>query len=508
MDRLEIERELDEIWSKVREKHLFPALPKPKIALEINGEPIGKAAIESINKQIVINPAFLEQMSKKMERRDLIEALLDHEVTHYTFCPWDFGTHLILYSKAKEAIKKEEKAEMATNYFMDVVANTHCVKERRTKIPELYKNLRKVGLDEIICSLYQKIWRLDLGVPEGRGRSKLIKKLLRIPYLDREKWEISIKKFSRYINRLLGNSSDLLGHHCYERYSPAEVDKGLRKFAVKIRDPRKFRETVKDLRVKLKLRGRVRPPDACMIFYGELAEQYSIPVKQRGFKKGGSLYPHSLTSWEAEKPIQDMDYWNSLGKMIPGITKIWKKDEGKKIGEKEEIPDCLIIIDSSGSMTNPEYRLSYAVLGSFCVANSYLTNEARVSVYNFSSALEGDEKILDFTRDRIKVYKAITKYFGRGTTLNPKRIESISKRAKTPDIFMITDMDIYNLDDIIDYLKGIDNRTTVVYLGTNKYVREFERGVKERPNICIYNVEKKEDIPKIVLGRVRKDIAS
>jgi hypothetical protein len=41
-------------------------------------------------KQMTINGDFVSKMKGKMPEEKVIEALLDHGITHYTFCPWDF----------------------------------------------------------------------------------------------------------------------------------------------------------------------------------------------------------------------------------------------------------------------------------------------------------------------------------------------------------------------------------------------------------------------------------
>ncbi|MFH1625100.1 MAG: hypothetical protein ABID54_08085, partial [Pseudomonadota bacterium] len=55
------------------------------------------------------------------------------------------------------------------------------------------------------------------------------------------------------------------------------------------------------------------------------------------------------------------------------------------------------------------------------------------------------------------------------------------------------------------YFSDIDNRITAVYIGSNnRYTTAFKEATKQKPNIAVYNVEKKEDIPKIVLGRIKE----
>ena len=81
----------------------------------------------------------------------------------------------------------------------------------------------------------------------------------------------------------------------------------------------------------------------------------------------------------------------------------------------EGTPDCLIAIDSSGSMINPRKSLSYAVLGAACATNAYLQNDSKVAVYNFSDAPMGGKDILNYTDRREDIYRVLCKYFGGGT---------------------------------------------------------------------------------------------
>jgi hypothetical protein len=44
---------------------------------------------------------------------------------------------------------------------------------------------------------------------------------------------------------------------------------------------------------------------------------------------------------------------------------------------------------------------------------------------------------------------------------------------------------------------------TAVHIGDNPYAARFEKAFEKRKNISIYTVKRKEDIPRIVLGRIR-----
>jgi uncharacterized protein with von Willebrand factor type A (vWA) domain len=142
------------------------------------------------------------------------------------------------------------------------------------------------------------------------------------------------------------------------------------------------------------------------------------------------------------------------------------------------------------------------VLGAACACDAYLRNEAEVAVYNFSDARSGGQKILPFTRYRKQIYRTICHYFGGGTRLLTENIEAL-QTEKPPDIFLITDMQITNLEVLVEYFNACKNRVTAVHIGDNKHVEAFRDSVAMRKNIEIYGVIRKEDIPRIVLGKVQ-----
>ena len=78
------------------------------------------------------------------------------------------------------------------------------------------------------------------------------------------------------------------------------------------------------------------------------------------------------------------------------------------------------------------------------------------------------------------------------------------KGRKNLDLFIITDMKITNLDALISFFGQIQNRITAVHIGENPYASRFEKAVEKRGNINIFTVKRKEDIPYIVLGKIRE----
>ena len=526
---------VEKIWPRVKRKHLFPEMPIPRIGAEPDFPEEGTGEDEGIGlemreRQMILSSAFLSKLSDRITEEQAIEALLDHGITHYTFCPWDFHTHVQLYAEAKKVVNDITLAKRVANYFMDVVADTYCVKKRETDIPELRRSLTKGKMDQVIASLYQRIWGVDLGIPSASGRGEheeVVRRLARIPYLDRSRWFDSVQRFARSVKPLLmeeqeeqegqegqggKGQSNPTGDHGLDHYSLEEIDQGLRNYAQQNMKLAEFREVVEDFSADLKEagygmergmgRGRGTPLDADVLFYMKLAEHYSLPLRKIPMEEKGALHPHTHSPWEVGSPIQDIDIWSSFGKIMPGVTQIWKKREGKGRGKVEGTPDCLIAIDSSGSMINPRKNLSYAVLGAACAADAYLRNHCKVAVYNFSDAPMGGKDILDYTLRREEVYRTLCKYFGGGTALDMDDLIPLILGRENLDLFIITDMKITNLETLIGYFEKIQNRITAVHVGENPYASRFEKAIGNRKNINIFTVKKKEDIPHIVLGKI------
>ena len=507
-----MENILKHIWPKVRERHLYPELPVPQLA-----EGKDRVGLEMKGKKIFLSTAFIYEMSHLMDPRLVIEGLLDHAVSHYAYCPWDFSTHLMLYKEAKSVIQEKSIARKAADCFMDVVADTHCVSRIKTPLPVMYRYLQRGRLDEAVCALYQKIWGLDLGADKFEA---IATRLSRIPYLDRNQWPDSIRRFASVIRVLLEEEEmdeDMegpspMGNHELGRYSPQEIEKGLKDLALNSATPAEFNAVFQDMQKEISNAlgknchdmglGKGDGFNADSLYYMKLAQNYALPVRKRPLEKSGSLYPHHHVSWEVGKPFYDIDPWKSFGKLMPGLSKSWQRVEGEMYGHEYGIPDCMVIIDSSGSMADPRKEISQAVLGAACAVDAYLRNGARVAVYNFSDAAAGDELILPYTQSRTMIYEALCRYFGGGTQLLVKNIQAI-QTDPLPDIFLTTDMQITNLTILVQYFNECKNRITAVHIGKNRCTDGFQQSMAMQQNVRIYGVENLQDIPRIVLGSVR-----
>ncbi|GIX46276.1 MAG: hypothetical protein KatS3mg131_0487 [Candidatus Tectimicrobiota bacterium] len=505
------QRLVGELWPQVRQKHLWPELPMPRVAAL--SRPV---ALEMRDKRLTLNLSTCEALARWLPPRTVVEALLDHGISHYTRCPWDLATHLHLYAVAKAELGCPSLARAATDAFIDVVANTYCVKDYQTPLPQVCRYFQDDPLQRTLVALYGRIWGVDM---QAEADEALVRRLARLPYLDRRQWPQSLRRFAQLLRPLLEASGRLapppLGQHGLGNYSREEVEKALATFAQQAPDIEAFRNTVADFADELLAlgygggEGEGRRVDADALYYMALAQNYRLPVCSLPATGSGTLDPYSHAPWEASKPVQDLDVWTSFGKLLPGLSQLWVRRQGTVFGQRQRTPDCLIVLDSSGSMPNPRQQLSYAVLGAACAADAYLRRGARVAVYNFSDARLAGKTVLAFTADRTAIFRCLCVYHGGGTALALRDLEALRRTAPqgTPDLVLITDMQITNLEEVLAYLAGVEGRITVVHLGDNAATERLRHATATHPRLRLFAVTAGADIPAIILGQVRHDFA-
>lgn len=569
---MDLTEAIDSVWKKVRKKYFYPALDIPVQGKESkSGKPIDTAAIVFDEKRMVyINPDFAYNIEKLgMRLDDAVEAILDHEIAHNSYCPRDFSKYLEMHSEMLKVMKDDAaKLNSAINYYMDAIVNTHNVREKETKIPELYKtvygSIKDHDMETIMGMMYQEIWNMDLGVtkiadaesallvlkktledkdynfkktdPSDKSYDSLsneiavlreaaekkerlldaAKTISEIPYLDKENWDKNSRVFAKAVKEFIKEDPQM-GSEGLDQFSEDEIKKGIRDYAQKS-DPRRFGEVMKSLEETMdnkkgecKLdrkkmgKGSGNYRDYKSEFYQRRAEKYTIPIEGTPLRKSGSLFPETHSKWEVGENVGDIDYWNSYGKILPGITQKWNRSEGETHFDDEAVPDCVLIIDSSGSMPDPGKVLSQAVLGAGAAADAYLRRGSKVAVYNFSDAMSGNELVLDFSDDREKIYNSLCVYYGGGTSLKHGTIEKIRANSENADVFIMTDMQITNLDSILKYFEGFSGRVTAVHVGANESTEKFQEAFGGKKNVSIYRVDMEDDIAKVVVGKIKKD---
>ena len=145
-------------------------------------------------------------------------------------------------------------------------------------------------------------------------------------------------------------------------------------------------------------------------------------------------------------------------------------------------------------MVDPRSHLSYAVLGGGCAADGYLRHDARVAVYNFSDAPAGGKEYLPFTRSRSLIYQVLCRYFGGGTALDLEEVTSVAQESEA-DIFLITDMQITNLDQTVSRFARLKKPCDCSPCWQEERCPEVHKGLGEEPKHLSFWGERNQRYP-------------
>ena len=238
-----------------------------------------------------------------------------------------------------------------------------------------------------------------------------------------------------------------------------------------------------------------------------------IEIKIYEEKPGGQVpvYPEV---WRIGDPIEELDIVQTLLNspvIIPNITtRKWAFKEGPGHLEEKQIPDLLIVLDSSGSMgwnytaKTERGRGPYhtALLASFAALHYAASKGVKFSIINFS----GHADICQWTTDFQKAEKILLRYQGSGTILPTKAIlKQCEKAEKKALVFIITDFGIYNWSKSIKTMLSLANRGHKIvgfFIGASNIPKTKFKELHD--SVTFYPVKNSKDLINLVIKEVKK----
>ncbi|NWF53125.1 MAG: VWA domain-containing protein [Nitrospirae bacterium] len=496
-------RIVDNIFRQARKDLYYP----PIVKVEMADVQTGKIDLLSRGYRILVGRDIVKKLSQKA-----LLGLFHHELNHWAKHPYDakiviLEDHFLGGMPDKDAIR---------NFYDDIVVNLDLIVNKGLRdVAVTYQELlARARIDRLLRAFYQEVTGIDFGeVGLESELSERLAKLSEIDFLNtsRDRIKANIRRFAVIVWDLVDEETFL--PFCFfslRDFGPVEIEKAMRYIAKEL-DPKEYREisgkvlnVIKETGVghsRKSLLKDLEKPD--ISWYKTMAQRYAIYIE--AFSKRGSLYPHELKDFELDDNLDTYSPIESLGKILPGLAKRYNMEEFEGYGELS-LPDALIIIDSSGSMRDPDKDISYAVLGAFSIARNYLEHGSIVGVINFSdSNLE-----LEPTWERDEVYRMLKMYQGGGTTLHlgqlGKFLAKVVNREKI-DYIMITDAGIDNIISVVDYLSKLKGRITIIWIKSDvKGYERFENAYKLlkkglSSSVTFVEIEDEKDIPHIIVGK-------
>ncbi len=450
--------------------------------------------------------------------------ILHHELNHWAKHPYDIKTIILEQFWLGDTSQKN----ILRNLYDDVIVNLDLVINKGLgQVAQAYRESPPSSkLDRLLRAFFSQVTEMDFGAGElDPDLEEKLSLLLSIDFLDLSRIRIknNIRRFAEIVEDLSGDEiASPFGLFTLGDFRTEEILTAMEGIAREV-TPREYEgiaaEVLKEFKeASLQLpkrrtvgkgisRGRkellqeLQKPD--ISWYRSRARRYSISIKS--LIKQGSLYPNQIIDFELDDSIETFNPVESYGKVLPSLAKNHQLEEFERYGELL-VPDAVIIMDSSGSMANPDELVSYAVLGAFAVARNYLDSGARVGVINFSNS----NLTLAPTRDRQSIYEMLKTYQGYGTTLH---IDDLAQYADaipggTKDYILITDAGIENVDKVIEFFRTVEDRLTVIWIRgegdfDEKFKENYEQFIKQLPaTVTFVEIAREQDIPRIAVGKM------
>jgi hypothetical protein len=236
-----------------------------------------------------------------------------------------------------------------------------------------------------------------------------------------------------------------------------------------------------------------------------------IQIKIYEEKKGEEL-PIFPETWRLGDPIEELDITQTLLNspiIIPNITtRKWVKREHDGIIREVQIPDLLLVIDSSGSMNwnynkkHPTGTYHTALIAAFAALHFAAQKAIKFSVINFSNIAD----TCNWTSNYHLAEETLLRYQGGGTQLPLKAISNQCKIATNNVlVFIITDFGIYNWNASKKlFLTLTDQGHHVVgfFIGSSKIPKNKFKDLSKKVNL--YPIKKDSDLINLVIREVRK----
>lgn len=588
----DIEETIKEKFEEVKNEYYRPPIDGPTI-IKNEDHLKSTAFLDWLTNSVGINVSFIEKLSKHENIETIIEGLFTHEFGHYVLHPRNLTTQIYLSYQAEKAFK--EKAEIVYGLFTDFENNVLICREdvkaeslKRT-LKATYQEAKNSALWNALILAYKNLINLDVEV-NIKGFSKDIQKkieetaneLEQIIITSDENYRIQFSQLMRFgnaINPLLEieNNGASMFLFLYLQLSGAnklitkrEIDdipleerikiEGALKNLLKSLPKETYEEMKKhfldedneDKRTDKKINIGVGSEDVVLAdkktieYYRDAAKEFGIYIKPRR-TKGVSATPINFgkEDFRPDRGVNGIELTYSGGKIIPGLTKIKKKEKVPYLTSIESLPTLLIYKDASGSMVDPSKKKCYATIAGTIFLLSYLRSGANVGISLFDSSATD----VFYSRKEEELLTLLCGYKGGGTKIDIEKLKkdlekkkekihldsriiedvknnplfrkylkkscniSVSnlQKEKYIDLVIITDGGISNINDLIKFMKDNPNyRPTIIHTSDFEIeIKGYDQktsGVYE--GISILKGTKKEDIIDLAKQMIKRNLLS
>ena len=538
-------------WAKTLQEFYYPPLNDPNYVFDythLEGFYIDPDHLWQITMNLANTPLFKDDQ----EYIDYFHIISLHEVSHYQIIPYDGLIHAKLLRAAMKHVN-QNYAPIVVNVFADLIIDTKLYKKYSHLITwemeVTYKYIKSKSsvsnFTKFLFRAYEKMWGKDIlnddTLKEMDTLADQVSKVILKNFEDELTWEKKVTSVARYLKNLVNDTFALIGTGGIvdkgneKRRSPGGATIEVPKDVLEVMDnpletknSDKLKEGNED---ELKQKAEEFARDIPYSEFGGPARQAGILIDgsplatwYRGAAKnlieikifeekpGGQLpvYPEV---WRIGDRIEELDIVQTLLNspvIIPNLTtRKWAFKEGPGHLIEKQIPDLLIVLDSSGSMgwnytsrtrggRGPYHT---ALMASFASLHYAASKGAKFSIINFSNRAD----ICQWTSDYKKAEKTLLSYQGGGTFLPFKQIENQCDKADGKAlVFIITDFGIYNWSSakkIMISLAQKGHKIVGFFIGSTSIPKSKFKDLLDK--VTFYGLRSAKDLINLVIKEVK-----
>lgn len=448
-------------WSKYTRLH-EPRLCQSTVQAANEGLTGSFAMIRLADKSVVID---LQKVSEA-GLEDYAVEILAHEIGHHVLAPATAIDHFRLLARIRRGLPTlEAHAPLIANLFTDLLINDRLQHQANLRMADIYKAIRSKQrgsgsgtLWTLYMSIYEALWDLPRGSLGGAidddriiGDAWLGARLVRVYARD---WLVGSSRFSALVLPYLAEGADGAGEVAAMLHDTREAAEGSEPVAISDIEPGEMADalhpsedpaiTGEDSSGPPKphqpdqpggSRGQRREPfeygeilraagvklsdtEIAARYYREQALPHLVRFPMKEQTRSTEPQLEGVEPWDIGDPFDEIDWLQTLIQsptLVPGLTTV-RRLYGEEAGSERQFEpfDLDLYVDSSGSMPNPQQRISYLTLAGAIIALSALKVGARVQATLWSGKQQFTSTS-GFVRNEAEVLAILTGFYGGGT---------------------------------------------------------------------------------------------
>lgn len=474
-------KQILEIWERCRESWHYPQLPRP-----VAGIPQAKGEYPFSNYRLALDRATIDQGEIYLEN------LFDHLIGHYIFCPRSLETAARLAIASARVLRQPDLSRRMVNLFSDIVVDSFRLERSPEDEQKVLLGWRRLAgqelsaLDRVVVGFLAEYWSLPLPGCH-RPEVDLLSQVFSPGVRDRALWPRQCQEMARILEPLAPGVLGRGSIRTLEILNGSARAAPMPSLAASL-EPEDYHLALQVLGLK-----------------GDLCRWYrdqSCFIEIRGSGRARhEFYPSGFVKWRPTDPLSQLDLPYSLSQgpsLIPGVSTYKRTHEcGSLVPGKDQVPDLLVVLDSSRSMDGHSIgtKTHRATLSAFKACQYAHAQGAELSAVNFSQKCT----VQPWTRDLGRVEQVLVKYHGSRTHIPGQEILRLAEEREGCLILCITDTRIQNLYTEWDYLKKASEQGAFVLFcidpaGKDRYVEEALKTLG-----TVYYIQRLEDLISLVI---------